>query len=88
MTDTDWLNADAVDAQNRQFGTNCDAVQYFPLNTGRAARGLVCVNHEYFNGELMWPGHRGMGMKAEERKPWMERHPHAVRSCRPRTVSR
>ena len=38
MTSTDWLTADAVDAQNRQFGTNADAVQYFPLVQGRAAR--------------------------------------------------
>jgi secreted PhoX family phosphatase len=38
MTNTDWLNADAVDAQHRQFGTNCDAVQYFSLVNG-APRG-------------------------------------------------
>src|SRR6188768_3867102 len=36
MTSTDWLNAGAVDAQDRQFGSNCDAVQYFPLVHGRA----------------------------------------------------
>jgi len=78
MTNTDWLSAEAVDAQHRQFGTNCDAVQYFPMAAGRAARGLVCVNHEYFSGELMWQGHRGAGMKAEERAEWMSRHPHAV----------
>ena len=42
MTSTDWLTADAIDAQNRQFGTNCDAVQYFPLvhGTRRAGPGL------------------------------------------------
>jgi len=42
MNANDWLNAAAVDAQSRQFGTNCDAVQYFPLLRGRVARGLVC----------------------------------------------
>jgi len=78
MANTDWLTAEAVDAQHRQFGANCDAVQYFPLVNGRAARGLVCVNHEYFSGELVWQGHRGVGMRAEERKEWMSRHPHAV----------
>ena len=78
MTNTDWLTAEAVEAQHRRFGTNCDAVQYFPLVAGRAARGLVCVNHEYFSGELVFPGHRGAGMKAEDRKAWMEKHPHAV----------
>ena len=42
MTDIDWLDAAAVDAQHRQFGTNADAVQYFPLVAGarRARPGL------------------------------------------------
>jgi secreted PhoX family phosphatase len=79
MTSTDWLTPAAVDAQNRQFGTNCDAVQYFPRVQGRAAQGLICVNHEYFNAELVFPGHRGVGMKPEERAAWMARHPHATR---------
>jgi len=79
MADTGWLTAAAVDAQSRQFGTNCDAVQYFPLVQARAARGLVCVNHEYFSGELMFPGHHGTGMKPEDRKAWMEKHPQATR---------
>jgi secreted PhoX family phosphatase len=72
------LNADSVGAQERQFGTNADAVAYFAQKSGRAARGLVCVNHEYVNAELIWPGHRGAGMKADARKEWMDRHPHAV----------
>jgi secreted PhoX family phosphatase len=79
MVNNDWLTADAVEAQGRQFGTNCDAVQYFPLVKGRAARGLVCVNHEYFNAELVFAGHRGAGMKPEDRRRWMEQHPHAAR---------
>ena len=79
MTSTDWLNDSAVDAQGRQFGSNCDAVQYFPLVRGRAARGLVCVNHEYFSGELVWQGHHGGGMKPEERRAWMQQHPHATK---------
>jgi secreted PhoX family phosphatase len=73
-----WLNADAVAAQHRQFGTNADAVAYFPLAAGRAARGLVCVNHEYVNAELIWPGHRGSGMRGDPRKAWLDRHPQAV----------
>jgi len=79
MTNTDWLTAEAADAQTRQFGSNCDAVQYFPLVRGRAARGIVCVNNEYFSGELTWQGHGGVGMKSEARKAWMDRHPHAVK---------
>jgi secreted PhoX family phosphatase len=74
----DWLDADAVAAQRRQFGTNADAVGYFPQVHGRAARGLVCVNHEYVNGELIWPTHSGVGMKAARAKAWFDQHPQAV----------
>ncbi|MBC8026640.1 MAG: DUF839 domain-containing protein, partial [Steroidobacteraceae bacterium] len=79
MPNTDWLTAAAVDAQHRQFGTNADAVQFFPLQGGRAARGLVCVNNEYFNAELVFAGHGGANMKYDPRKAWMEKHPHAVK---------
>ncbi|HET9474306.1 MAG TPA: PhoX family phosphatase [Steroidobacteraceae bacterium] len=78
MVDASWLTAAAVDEQLRRFGTNCDGAQYFPIVQGRAAQGLICVNHEYCSGELMWPGHRGFGMKADERKRFMEQHPNAV----------
>jgi uncharacterized protein len=78
LSNTDWVTPEAVDAHHRQFGANADAVQYFPLAQGRAAQGLVCVNHEYFSGELVWPGHRGVNMKPADRKRWMEEHPHAV----------
>jgi secreted PhoX family phosphatase len=78
LVNTDWLTPAAVEAQHSQFGSNCDAVQYFPLAQGRAARGLVAVNHEYFSAELVFPGHRGAGMKWEEREAWIARHPHTV----------
>src|SRR5687768_17539429 len=74
----DWLDAGAVDAQHRQFGTNADAVGYFAQARGRAARGLVCVNHEYVSGEMIWPGHTGVNMKAGPGKAWLDQHPHAV----------
>src|SRR5688572_8845719 len=74
----DWLNADTAAAQDRQFGTNADAVGYFPQKQGRAARGLVCVNHEYVNGELIWPDHDGINMKHDPARAWMTKHPHAV----------
>lgn len=73
-----WLNESAIDAQLRQFGTNADAVAYFPQVTGRAARGLVCVNHEYVNAELIWPDHRGINMPLEEARAWFARHPRAA----------
>jgi len=78
LIDTTWLDAGAAATQERQFGTNADAVAYFPQVAGRAARGLVCVNHEYVNGELMFPGHRGAAMKFEARKAWLDKHPNAI----------
>ncbi|GLQ06104.1 PhoX family protein [Sneathiella chinensis] len=42
-------------SQERQFGYNNDYVGFIPL-AGAADRGLLCVNHEYTNEELMFPG--------------------------------
>jgi secreted PhoX family phosphatase len=45
----------SADAQLKQFGYNNDYIAFFPLDdTGR--RGLLCVNHEYTNEEIMFPG--------------------------------
>lgn len=44
-----------VDAQLKQFGYNNDYVGFTALND-EGTRGLLCVNHEYTNEEVMFPG--------------------------------
>jgi secreted PhoX family phosphatase len=41
-------------AQIRQFGYNNDYSAFFPLDAKRD-RGLLCINHEYTNEEVMFP---------------------------------
>jgi hypothetical protein len=48
-------NAQTAAAQLKQFGYNNDYVAFFPLD-GSGKRGLLCVNHEYTNEEVMFPG--------------------------------
>jgi secreted PhoX family phosphatase len=44
-----------AEAQQRQFGYNNDFVGYLPIE-GRSDHGLLVVNHEYTNEELMFAG--------------------------------
>ncbi|MBA5776485.1 PhoX family phosphatase [Stappia sp. F7233] len=50
----DPLNQSA-DAQRKQFGYNNDFIGFIPLG-GSDEHGLLVVNHEYTNEELMFPG--------------------------------
>jgi uncharacterized protein len=55
----DILNQTA-ELQAQQFGYNCDFVGYFPLQRGPSrgsSRGLLAVNNEFPNSELMFPGY-------------------------------
>ncbi|MEL6774455.1 MAG: PhoX family phosphatase [Pseudomonadota bacterium] len=45
----------SVEAQLQQFGYNNDYVGFVPLAED-GSRGVLCVNHEYTNEEVMFPG--------------------------------
>lgn len=52
------FEAGAAERQARQFGQNCDAIQFFPLDA-QGRRGVLCVNNEYTDDALMFVGHPG-----------------------------
>ncbi|NYZ11480.1 PhoX family phosphatase [Azospirillum sp. RWY-5-1] len=54
-------------AQGKQFGYNNDFVGFAPLPLGSNTpdHGLLCVNHEYTDEEVMFPGLNGEQQKAK-----------------------
>ena len=73
------LRDGSASLQARCFGYNCDAIAFFPLaRDGR--RGVLCVNNEYTNDELLFPGRIGLGREGAERlAEWSRRNPEAAR---------
>ncbi len=51
-------NNQSAAAQERQFGYNNDFVAFMPLppSSKKSNHGLLCVNHEFTNAAMMFPG--------------------------------
>jgi hypothetical protein len=66
--------------QAQQFGYNCDFVGYLPLpyGSGNSNRGLLCVNHEYTNEEMMFPNYEFGNPTRTQVDVAIEAHGHSV----------
>lgn len=69
------LEPNAAERQRQQFGQNCDAIHFFPI-AGRADHGVLCVNNEYTDDRVMFPGHPGLrGLSSGATRAYMKEHP-------------
>ncbi len=72
------LESKAAEQQRLQFGQNCDAIRFFPLGE-RGDRGVLCVNNEYTDDALMFPGHPGfLGISNGASRAYVKEHPQVV----------
>lgn len=82
-------NRQTATAQSLQFGFNNDFIAYFPLpetdddSATDDVRGLLCVNHEYTNAYLMFPGYTNWkdsraGLDREQMEVEIAAHGHSV----------
>jgi uncharacterized protein len=69
------LEPNAAERQRQQFGQNCDAIHFFPI-AGRPDHGVLCVNNEYTDDALMFPGHPGFrGISDGSSRAYVKKHP-------------
>jgi secreted PhoX family phosphatase len=72
------LEPNAAKLQRAWFGQNCDAIQFFALDA-RGHRGILCINNEYTDEALMYPGHPGFaGAVRGEGRAFVRKYPGTV----------
>lgn len=78
LADGVLLERGAAELQSKQFGQNCDAIHFFALDP-RGDRGILCVNNEFTDDALMYPGHAGFaGATRGAARAYVEAHPQIV----------
>lgn len=78
LPDGALLERDAAELQAKRFGQNCDAIHFFPLDAS-GDRGILCVNNEFTDDALMYPGHEGFaGAGRGAARAYVEKHPQIV----------
>lgn len=69
---------DAARWQAQQFGQNCDAIHFFPLDAS-GDRAVLCVNNEFVEDRMMYPGHPGgRGLREGAGNKFVREHPQIV----------